>query len=169
MKTRNATSIAGLALILLGSALAQTPEAQKDWKAEAYRLTFSLYELDGGKRTNVRTFVMHSMNDSRPNYVRTGNRVPLPGEKGITYMDVGVRIECVIQRLSGPGLMINGRVEVSGLVTGEPTAGNAPVLRAVETTFGTLIHPDKPVVLGVVDDVNSKKRFEIELAVSRVE
>src|SRR5215472_11678403 len=56
---------------------------------EAYRLDFSLNELENGKKVNARQYSMN-LNTGDDNQIKIGTRVPFEQAKGeMQYLDVG--------------------------------------------------------------------------------
>ena len=84
------------------AAKSQEPPAKKDalenYKMPvlpSYKLTFSFYELQEGKRLHQRDFVLVVNADGNGgNKLKIGTKIPLDiGENKITYTDVGFDLE----------------------------------------------------------------------------
>src|SRR6478672_2308022 len=55
-----------------------------------FKLAFVMYELDDGKRTNQRDYMMIGRTDNLPSSIRVSTRVPIyTEEKKMTYVDAG--------------------------------------------------------------------------------
>jgi hypothetical protein len=169
------------ALISLGAAQDQakkqepakgnTPAAKEP---ESYRLEFKIYELEGGKRTNERAYTLISGVPGGWANLRTGTRVPVTtgaGEKS-TYIDVGVRLDCQLSEEGGK-VFAHVRMEVSSLIlpeqTSEPRSSTMPVLRNTNADIGTEIKAGKPQIIASADDVNSKKKVQVELTATKLD
>jgi hypothetical protein len=142
----------------------------------AYKLDFKFFELEDGKRINERNFTLMaciSEHGSLPSSLRIGTRVPVssPGEKP-NYLDVGVNIWTGLAPQAGK-LAGTIRVEVTSLVPpeqgSEPRSSSAPVLRNSSFNVDTVLAPGKPQLLSSIDDVNSKKRVQVEVVATKIE
>lgn len=141
-----------------------------------YKASFVIYELEDGKRINERSYMLPVTSvdgNSRDSVLRTGTRVPVAvKEKEITYVDAGISIICNIIE-QGDKYILFTSVEISSVVPpdpgADPRAGSTPVLRTVRENSTTLVYPGKPTLVASVDDVNSKKRTQIEVTATRIE
>src|ERR1051326_470770 len=99
--------VLALAGSLLGQQAKDTPEpSSKDQqqKKESYdpaptfnffKLSFVMSELDDGKRTNQRDYMMVLRTDNQPSSIRISTRVPVyTEEKKMTYVDAGLTLRC---------------------------------------------------------------------------
>lgn len=142
----------------------------------AYKLDFKLFELDDGKRVNQRDFTLMANAFDHPgpsSNLRSGTRVPVtvPGEKP-NYIDVGFTVNCQLVT-QGNTLTTSIRMEVSSFALPEQSSevhpSGMPVLRSSNLNIETVITPGKPQVLASIDDVNSKKRMQVELTATRLD
>jgi hypothetical protein len=140
----------------------------------AYRLDFKVYEIENGKRTNERAYTMMASVPGRWSHVNVGTRVPVataPGEKS-QYLNVGVELRCQLEEQAGK-LFAHVRMELSSFALPEQSAGtsgsNLPVLRNTTSEVETGITPGKPQIVASADDVNSKKKLQLELTATRIE
>jgi hypothetical protein len=142
----------------------------------AYKLDFKLFELQDGKRINERDFTMMasvSEHGTLPSSLRIGTRVPVSsaGEKP-NYLDVGLSIWTGFAQQAGK-LAGTIRVEVTSLVMPEQGAeqhsSGPPVLRNSSFNVDTVLVPGKPQLLSSIDDVNSKKRIQVEVVATKME
>jgi hypothetical protein len=145
-----------------------------------FKLAFVMYELDDGKRTNQRDYMMMGRTDNQPSSIRVSTRVPIYTEekgedKKITYIDVGLVIRCSLKEQVDRRLQFHCDYEISGFARPEQVGGSgnsipgAPVLRTTRTESWALLTLGKPVVFTTVDDVNSTKRMQIEVTATKVE
>jgi hypothetical protein len=143
-------------------------EAQK--VAVAYRLDFSLIELEDGKTINSRQYVLNLVPgylDS--NTLKIGTRVPVEVKQGeMQYLDVGTNIFGHMRPL-GDGLQLDAHAEVSNFADSTQQNHNSmPLLRQLWIGGSTIVVLGKPMVIGAVDDPNSKRQFQLAVTVSKL-
>jgi hypothetical protein len=151
----------------------ESTPAAKESRASSYRLDFKIYELDGGKRTNERAYTMSAGLGSSWANLRTGTRVPVATTADKSqYIDVGVRLECRLIEQAGD-LFAHVRMEISSFALpeqgGDTRSTNLPVLRNANGEIETHITAGKPQVILSVDDVNSKKKMQVEMTATKVD
>ncbi len=136
---------------------------------EAYRLDFSVNEMEDGKRINSRQYSMNlDVNDG--NEIKIGTRVPVEEKQGeFQYLDVGTSIFARLTDRNGQ-LELNARTEISNFAIPEQGQGHDshPVLRQLKISASTLALLNKPMVVGSVDDPNSKRQFQLEVTVTKL-
>jgi hypothetical protein len=154
------------------SGTAKAPEAEKS--AHAYRLDFSVGEIEDGKRINSRQYSMN-LNAGDNNEIRIGTRVPFEQKQGeYTYLDVGTNIWCQLKDRRdllwlGNDVSLRVRSEISNFALPEQQRQNdRPLLRQLKIDASTIAVLGKPVVLGSVDDPNSKRQFQLEVTVTKL-
>jgi hypothetical protein len=144
-----------------------TPMADKP--VHAYRLDFSVNELEDGKKINSRQYSLN-LNADDANEIKIGTRVPVEaGHEQFQYMDVGTSIWCRIgERPDGVPLQV--RAEISNFAIPDQAAGHEsrPTIRQFRINASTLALPGKPMVVGSVDDPNSKRQFQLEVTVTKL-
>jgi len=143
-----------------------TPEAEK--AVNAYRLDFSVNELEDGKKMNSRQYSMN-LNADDANEIKIGTRVPVEAKQGeFQYLDVGTNIWCRIAERAN-GLPLSVRAEVSNFAMPDQQTQQArPVLRQLSIKASTVAQLGKPMVVGSVDDPNSKRQFQLEVTVTKL-
>lgn len=150
------------------------PPAKKADDAEkplkAYRLDFALSEWEDGKKINTRHYSMNLVPGYTPsNEIKIGSRVPVEGKQGeMQYIDVGTNIW---SRLTdrGDALQLEVRADLSNFANPEQESRTAmPLLRQLRINASTVAMPGKPTVVGVVDDPNSKRQFQLEVTVTKL-
>jgi hypothetical protein len=153
-------------LLLPAPARAEEP-SRPERARSTFRLDYVLFDLEGGKRTNERTYSM-TVNEGSQGQLRSGTRVPVAVDKGVQYMDVGLKISGRVTERDGD-LVLDTEIERSSFALPEPAAdakGN-PTLRTVSQTLSTRPAPGKPAILSTVDDFDGKKRLQVEVTVTR--
>jgi hypothetical protein len=144
---------------------------------QSYRLDFSFNEVADGKILNTRHYSMN-MTGGNPNEIKIGTRVPVAtGSSSSTtaptqyqYLDIGTNIWAQL-REHGDEFILVVRGEVSNLdvETGEHSGALLPpVVRQIKINGDTLLVVGKPIVIGSVDDPNSKKQFQLEVTVTKL-
>ncbi len=141
----------------------------KEVQESAFRLDFSINELEDGKKINARQY---SMNLTAGNYkeLKIGTRVNVEAEQGkFQYLDVGTNIRARIYgKREWPILDVTA--EVSNFASPEQNNRSSapPLLRQMVISGTTVLVFGKPVVIGSVDDPNSKRQFQLELTATKL-
>lgn len=152
----------------------QTPVAKAKDDAErplpAFRLDFALYETEDGKTINMRHYSMNLVPGFGPsNEIKIGTRVPVETQKGeMQYIDVGTNIwSRMVEK--GDSLQLEVRADLSNFANPEQeNRTTMPLLRQLHISASTVAAIGKPVVVGVVDDPNSKRQFQLEVTVTKL-
>lgn len=143
---------------------------------QSYRLDFSFNEIADGKTVNTRHYSMN-MTAGNSNEIKIGTKVPVavaPASPSVPtpsfqYVDIGTNIWSQL-REHGDELMLVVRGEVSNLDTdnGEHAGTSNPVIRQIKISGDSLLVVGKPILIGAVDDPNSKRQFQLEVTVTKV-
>jgi len=141
-----------------------------------FKLAFVMYEVDDGKRTNQRDYMMIGKTDNQASSIRIGTRVPVyTEEKKVTYVDAGLTLRCSVREQADRKLQLQCENEISSFIRPEQLAGSgtgvpsAPVLRTTKTSSWALLTPGKPTLFATVDDINSAKRMQIEVTATKLD
>jgi 3D (Asp-Asp-Asp) domain-containing protein len=133
----------------------------------AYRLDFSVNEMENGKKINTRQYSMN-LNAGDSNSIKIGTRVPVETKQGeFTYLDVGTNIWSRIRELEN-GLGLEVRAEISNFAMNNQENNLRPLLRQMQINGSTLATVGKPLVIGSVDDPNSKRQFQLEVTATKL-
>lgn len=144
----------------------------------AYKLAFVTYELEDGKRINQRDYTMVVMVQGQRGILRVGTRVPIvsaesKGDKQFQYLDVGLEIRCQLREWEPGKIQAALDINVSSFAMPEqsqdPDRLNQPIIRNTALTVQPVLTPGKPAMIASVDDVNSKKRMQIEVTATKLE
>jgi hypothetical protein len=163
------------AIALVAFCLPLTPEvaiAQQETKAQkqitAYRLEFNVRELDNGKRVNSRNYMMMAEDGSFAK-IRVGNKVPYQtAEKQYQYNNVGMNIDCRPHEQQ-EGLALDIMVDFSSVAPPSETAPSYnPVFRSNRSEVQAVVPFGKPILVTSLDDVESNRRYEIEVTATKV-
>ena len=141
-----------------------------------YKMAFSIYELQEGKKINQRDYsLLVEANGRGANTLKIGTKVPIDaGNGGITYADVGFEMRCSADEALNNKLEVSLDMTVTNFAIPEQnsdprTAGSRPVLRGVTQRVSAVVNPGKPQILTTMDDVNSNKRMQVELTATKVD
>jgi len=147
---------------------AKTPAEAQEQPPNAYRMDFSMNELEEGKRINSRHYSMN-LNAGDGNQLKIGTRVPVEYKQGeFQYLDVGTTIFCRLKE-RGADVALEVRSDVSNLaMVDQQSSGAHPALRQFTINGSTLAVVGKPIVIGSVDDPNSKRQFQLEVTVFKL-
>lgn len=151
------------------------PASEAVEPGHAYRLDFTLNEIEDGKKINSRQFSMNLVAPDQSE-IKIGTRVPVEIKNGeMQYMDVGTNIWCRIKDRRdvtwlGNDVLLQVRSEVSNIVPPEPgkIEPSTPPLRQLRIEASTIAVVGKPTLVGVVDDPNSKRQFQLEVTATKL-
>ena len=139
----------------------------------AYRLEFNIRELENGKRLNSRNYMMMAR-EGDTGKIRIENNVPYPtgttvnGSPQWQYHGVGMNIDCR-PRQQEIGVALDIVVRFSSVAPQPASASiSSPVLHSDETDVQTVVAFGKPTLVTSLDDVDSNRRYEIEVTATKV-
>lgn len=159
-------------------ALAQKIISDLDRSRRTYRLTYTIVEMDGGKRLGVQHFAMIVTPGQRA-VLKQGSRVPIAtgsygasGNAGaqtqFTYVDVGMNFDATMDELSN-GARLRSKVEQLSIAEQTSGVGVAdPIIRQTTLEGTSFLTLGKPLVLGSIDIPGSTRRLEVEVAMEQV-
>jgi hypothetical protein len=150
----------------------------------AYRVDFVISEIEDGKKINSRQYALN-LNADESNQLKVGTRVPVEVKQGeIQYLDVGTSIWCRLRdhgsrvpsdrglrELSwlGNDVMVNVNTEISNFaVPDQQGTSLRPAIRQMKIESSTIAIVGKQMVVGSVDDPNSKRQFQLEMVVTKL-
>ncbi len=160
------------------------PISEPPGPGHAYRVDFLISELEEGKKINTRQYALN-LNSGEGDELKIGTRVPVEIKQGeIQYLDVGTNIWCRlrdsrnsmpsehgIQELAwlGNDVMLNIKAELSNFAMPDQQPDRMrPAIRQMKIESSTITAVGKQMVVGIVDDPNSKRQFQLEVTVSRL-
>jgi len=136
----------------------------------AYRLDFSVNELEDGKKVNTRQYSMN-LNAGDANEVRIGTRVPVEAKQGeMQYIDVGTSIWSRVKERDN-GLLLEVRAEISNFANPDQashSSNSMPLLRQLRINASTVAFAGKPMIVGSVDDPGSRRQFQLEVTATKL-
>jgi type II secretory pathway component GspD/PulD (secretin) len=148
--------------------------AELDRPKKIYRVTYSVSEVENGKRTATRHYSLIVAAGGKAT-LKQGNRVPLvvgmsgDGAKAaqssqVQYIDVGMNIDANIE-----GTALKTKVEESGIAEEKSSVVVAdPIIRQTTLEGISSLTGGKPVVLGSLDVPGTTRREEIEVVTETV-
>jgi len=157
-----------LALVaVLSVAAAQAQEKQESKPLNIYRVNFSVYEKEDGRLLNTRRYSVQ-LEEGGDCMIRASSRVPIQPEEGkFVYMDVGINLDCNV-RERGDHVALEVALELSDFAAPDQERARQPLLRTIRTRVKTALAFDKPTAVSQVDDAATKRRYELEVTVSKV-
>jgi type II secretory pathway component GspD/PulD (secretin) len=153
-------------------ALTQKLITELDRPHKVYRLTYSISEIDGGKRTGTQHVSLIVLTGTKTT-LRQGSRIPIltgslsadtntPSTQ-VQYVDVGLNIDATVEG-SPESLRLQTKVEQSSLAEERSGIGaQDPIIRQTTVEGDTLISQGKPVLLGSLDIPGGMRQQEIEV------
>lgn len=145
----------------------ERPEPARASSGGSYKVDVLLSENEGGKRINTRayTFVVESGRTIR---LRQGLRIPVStGGVQFQYVDVGLNIDCEVAEVEN-GVRVNVSVDESSLVPEPRGAGGNQLIRQFKNGGMAVIPLGKQTLLSSVEELDSKKRVDIEATVNKL-
>ena len=137
--------------------------------SSAYRLDFIINEIEDGKKINARQYTMN-LNAGDANSIKIGTRVPVEAKHGeFQYIDVGTSIWSRVREREN-GLAVEVRAEISNFAIPDQAnrSNSMPLLRQMQINGSTIALLGKPIVVGGVDDPNSKRQFQLEVTATKL-
>ena len=172
-----------LTALVLGGGLQQAssqdsatpkPASEASEPGHAYRLDFTVNELDDNKKINSRQYSMN-LNAGDQSEIKIGTRVPVEVKGGeIQYMDVGTNIWCRMRDRKDVAwltndVLLNVRSDISNFAVPDQMGQTMrPIVRQMKIEASTIAVVGKPMVVGIVDDPSSKRQFQLELTVTKL-
>ena len=152
--------------------LAQESEKAKPAEkksAETYRLDIVVNELEDSHKVNTRSYSV-MLEEGNWGKLRIGSRIPIQQQTGIVYMDVGLSLDCRLHE-GDSGLSLEVILEMNSFAIPEQGAEklpSTPPLRNFRTQTTSAVSLGKPTVITSADDMASKRRFQVEVTVTKV-
>ncbi len=142
---------------------------EEEKPVHAYRLDFSVKELEDGKVINTRQYSMN-LQAGDADEIKIGTKVPVEtGQNQYQYIDVGTSISSRIEDRPD-GIPLSVKAEISNFAIPEQSTGHElhPLIRQLQIKASTLAQLGKPMIVGSVDDPNSKRQFQLEVTVNKL-
>jgi hypothetical protein len=144
---------------------------QSDKPIHAYRVDFSIYELEDGKKINSRHYSMNvNSGDRNEVEISAGTSVSnqATGEASTVneaeFLNVKTHIYCRV-REHGDEVLLSAESVISNVLSPPHTR---PINRVIDIIGSTVVTFGKPVMLGSVDDPASNREFQLEVTAARL-
>lgn len=151
---------------------AQRILSELDRPRKVYRLTYTITDLEGGKRGNSRQYSLVVIQGEKADIVQ-GIKVPIvtaayqtDGKESTTiqYIDIGLHIDATID-----GVRLRTRVEQSSIAEEKSASVTQdPIIRQTVLNGTAILPQGKPLVLGSLDIPGATRRQEVEVAAETV-
>jgi type II secretory pathway component GspD/PulD (secretin) len=174
--SQNAISMKGTAEDI---ELAQKLIAELDRPRKVYRLTYTITEMDNGKKTGAQSFSLIVASGEKTTF-KQGSRVPIvtgsydtsntpaAAETQVQYQDVGLNIQASVGG-TADGLMLRTKVEQTTVADEKSGVGaQDPIIRQTVLDGASTLSLDKPLVLGSLDIPGSTRKQEIAVVAEQV-
>ena len=174
LKKEAVAAVLVLMVVLTGGL--RNASAQDDEKKlqSAYKLDFTVSEMEDGKKINTRQYAMNSKSGDA-NEIKIGTRVPVETKQGeFQYLDVGTNIWCRLRDVAdvaslGSNVLLNVKADITNFAMPEQQGQRVqPVIRQLRIEASTIGMPGKSLLVGTVDDPNSKRQFQLEMTVTKL-
>jgi type II secretory pathway component GspD/PulD (secretin) len=175
--------------IVVGAVPAVQAQVQKlltelDRPKKSYRLTYTITEMDNGKRIGTQHFSMVVIAGQRTT-LKQGSKVPVltgnfntgtgggstatPGvQTQFTYLDVGMNFDASLDEFTN-GVRLRSKVEQSSIAEDRSmTVGQHPVVRQTVLEGTSFLSVGKPLMLGSVDVPGSTRHQDIDVVLDTV-
>jgi type II secretory pathway component GspD/PulD (secretin) len=150
--------------------------ADLDKTRPAYRLTYTITESEGDKRTGTQKFTLIVVSGARTVF-KQGSRVPIvtgstndsgASQNQVTYIDVGLSIEANVDG-SPDGVRVYSKIQQSGVADEKSVLGGQdPVIRQNTLDGTSILTPGKPLVVGALDVPGSTRHEDVEVVAELV-
>jgi hypothetical protein len=141
-----------------------------------YKVDFTIRDTgDAGGKTGRKYSLLVS--PGRKTTFKVGNRVPVVtgsansgGNVQFKYVDVGVNIDCTVNE-NNSSLTVHADLDISTAVTpekGAPSAPN-PTISQIRLSLDTALTPGKPTVVASFDDPVTSRKFDVDLAITKMQ
>jgi len=178
MRARNALlAIAALAALL--PLQAQTTQATTKEGPQLYRVEIDFRDGNDANSVTDRRYSLLAM-DSRKAVFKVGSKSPAVSGSAqsqtgnalvtteITYLDVGVNIDCVVQSI-GTKVSVRGNLDLS-TISGEAQVAPGirnPVIRQTKLDLDAVMDFGKPTVLAAIDDPITARKLQVEATITK--
>lgn len=150
--------------------------------AKFYRLDFTVKEVEDNKVLSAKKYTAISTTDEKLSgaTIRAGSKVPYQTGSiqasansplvptHFQYVDVGVNIDVNFIREVGGQLMIRVNSEISSVPASDGPISTQPLIRQNRWHSTTTVEIGKATTLFSSDDLNSKRKMQLELTATLV-
>jgi hypothetical protein len=137
-----------------------------------YKADFTIRDTgDAGGKTGRKYSLLVS--PGHKTTFKVGNRVPVTtgtaGNTQITYIDVGMNIECTVND-NNSRVSVHGDLDISTAVMPEKGANAppAPTISQIRLNLDTVVAPGKATVVASFDDPVTARKFDVDVTVTKM-
>lgn len=153
--------------------LAQKILSDLDHTKKIYRVTYTITETDGGKRTTTQHLALIVASGGGKTMLKQGSRVPIvtgvteaggsTANTQVQYVDIGLNIEAVLDGYAD-GVRLHSKIEQSSVAEEKSSIGIPdPVIHQTVMEETSTLAPGKPLVLGSLDIPGTTRHQEVEV------
>ena len=161
--------------VLLAPATVAQSSSTADKPMHTYRLTYTLTEMDAGKKLGLQHYTLTVDPDTHHASLKLRSKVPVctggcssPAPSSITYYDVGLSIDAVLSGYAN-GIQVQTVLEKSDIAESQADQKiSQPIIRDVDLTNTAMLSPGKSVELGSIDIPGSTRHYDVEVAMQAV-
>jgi hypothetical protein len=123
--------------------------------------------MEEGKKINTRHYSMYQ-NSGGWNRIDISSRVSVSTpQMPLETLNVGTTINCTLNE-SVEDIALQVRGDFSNLRSPDDQHSARPVVRQMSINGSTIVTLGKPAVIGVVEDPNSNRQFQLDATVTRL-
>ncbi len=157
--------------------LAQKIISDLDRARRTYRLTYTVTEMDGGKRIGTQHFSMIVISGGRTT-LKQGSKVPIvtgfykpestSENTQVTYLDIGLNVVAELDE-AADGVQLKSKVEQSSVAEERSGLGATdPIVRQTVIESSATLTAGKPLMLGSLDVPGSTRHLDVEVSLEAV-
>ncbi|HEY0162152.1 MAG TPA: hypothetical protein VGB69_05700 [Edaphobacter sp.] len=168
------TLVAAQNLLVINATPDQVATARKllddiDRPRKAYRLTYTIIDMDGTKRIGEQHYSMVVVSGQKT-MMKQGSRMPLvvsdpksSAQSPVAYIDVGMTFEATLSEGSN-GAGLKTKVERSSISEERSGLGpQDPIIRQSLLEGTSVVTPGKPLTLGSFDILDSTRHLDVQV------
>jgi len=152
-------------------AIAQKIVHDLDRPRTTYRLTYTITEMDGGRRVGTPQHFALIVAPGQRTTVKLGSKVPIPTGSGnqFQYIDVGINFDAALDEVAG-GARLKSKVDQSSVAAESVTIGplQQPVVRQATLEGTSMLTLGKPLMLGSLDIPGGAAHLDVEVLMELV-
>lgn len=158
-------------------ALAQKIVNDLDRPKKVYRLTYTIADMEGGKRVGTQHFALVATVGQRT-VLKQGNKVPImtgsvtegtsTSQMQVTYIDIGLNLDATLDEFAN-GVRLRTKVEQLSVAEERSGIGSQdPVIRQTSLEGTSFLTPGKPLMLGSLDVPGSTRHLDVDVMMEQV-
>jgi type II secretory pathway component GspD/PulD (secretin) len=145
-----------------------------DRPKKTYRLTYTITEVQDGKRVGTQHFAMIVVTGQRTT-LKQGSKVPVAtgtlngqNQTSFTYVDVGMNFDATLDEFAN-GVRLRSKVEQSSIAEEKSGVGEQdPIVRQTVLEGTSFLTLGKPLMLGSVDIPGSTRHMDVDVVMEQI-